>query len=130
MLAIKNLNYGSFLPIRRFLYSEGKKAVFRRPIDIKSLHRMKENQKKICMITAYDQIQGKIADKAGIHCVLVGDSLANVLLGMQRTAEVSIKTMLHHTKAAVAGIKNAMVVGDMPFGSYLTSDKALKNASL
>lgn len=76
---------------------------------------------KISMLTAYDYSMAKIMDNAGINGVLVGDSLGMVCLGYEDTISVTMEDMLHHTKAVARGIKNALVVADMPFMSYQTS---------
>uniref|UniRef100_A0A0G4FL23 Pantoate--beta-alanine ligase n=1 Tax=Chromera velia CCMP2878 TaxID=1169474 RepID=A0A0G4FL23_9ALVE len=83
---------------------------------------------KITMITAYDYLSGRIADAAAIDMVLVGDSLGNVVLGHSRTDKVTMEDMLHHTRAVTRGCKRAFVVGDLPFGSCCTVEKALENA--
>lgn len=81
------------------------------------------------MLTAYDYPIASFLDEAGIDIILVGDSLANVVLGLESTREVGMKEMLHHTKAVVRAVKNALVVGDMPFDSYQINPRAaLDNA--
>src|ERR1039458_7690495 len=89
----------------------------------------KSRQERITMLTAYDYPMASFLDEAGIDIILVGDSLANVVLGLESTTEVGMKEMLHHTKAVVRAVKNAMVVGDMPFESYQLNPRvALDNA--
>lgn len=89
----------------------------------------KQNGDKITMLTAYDYSTAKIIDESGVNCILVGDSLGNVILGYDSTLPVTMEDMLHHTKAVVRGAKNAMVIADMPFMSYQTSVyDAVKNA--
>ncbi|MFA5005212.1 MAG: 3-methyl-2-oxobutanoate hydroxymethyltransferase [Candidatus Omnitrophota bacterium] len=88
-----------------------------------------KNKRKITMLTAYDYPIGYLVDKAGIDIVLVGDSLANVVLGLDSTKQVGMMEMLHHTKAVRRAVKNALLVGDMPFDSYqLHPEEAVKNA--
>lgn len=82
----------------------------------------------IAMITAYDYPTAGLVDEAGLPMILVGDSLAQVMLGYETTVRVSMDEMLHHTKAVVRGTKHALVVGDMPFLSYSTPDEAVANA--
>ncbi|WP_316899007.1 3-methyl-2-oxobutanoate hydroxymethyltransferase [Pseudodesulfovibrio indicus] len=82
---------------------------------------------KICCMTAYDYPSALISDQAGVDVVLVGDSLAMVVLGMEDTLSVTMDQMVHHTLAASRGVKRALLVGDMPFMSYATVDLALKN---
>ena len=81
------------------------------------------------MLTAYDYATGMLLDKAGIDIVLVGDSLANVILGLESTTLVYMPEMLHHAKAVRRGVKNALLVGDMPYDSYQADPtQAVKNA--
>jgi len=84
----------------------------------------KSKQERISMLTAYDYPIASFLDEAGIDIILVGDSLANVVLGLESTTEVGMKEMLHHTKAVVRAVKNAMVIGDMPFESYQLNPRA------
>ncbi|MDP8265604.1 MAG: 3-methyl-2-oxobutanoate hydroxymethyltransferase [Candidatus Aceula meridiana] len=78
----------------------------------------KKNQEKVVALTAYDYSMARLIDQAGVHIVLVGDSVANVVLGLDSTKEVGMAEMLHHAKAVSRGVQNALVVGDMPFESY------------
>ena len=84
----------------------------------------KSNHERITMLTAYDYPIATFVDEAGIDIILVGDSLANVVLGLESTTEVGMKEMLHHTRAVVRAVKNALVVGDMPFDSYQLNPRA------
>jgi 3-methyl-2-oxobutanoate hydroxymethyltransferase len=83
---------------------------------------------RIATITAYDFPTAALVDEAGIPLILVGDSLAQVMLGYDTTVRISMDEMLHHTKAVVRGSKRAIVVGDMPFLSYSTAEDAIVNA--
>lgn len=84
---------------------------------------------KLSMLTAYDYSMAKLMDSAEINGILVGDSLGMVCLGYKDTLSVTMEDMIHHTKAVSRGVKNALVVGDMPFMSYQTSTyDAVKNA--
>jgi len=74
--------------------------------------------RKITMLTAYDYPTAALVEKAGIDMVLVGDSLANVVLGLESTTQIGMQEMLHHAKAVTRGAKNSFVMGDMPFDSY------------
>jgi len=94
-------------------------------VDIAKLH---ADGVRIATITAYDFPTAAIVDEAGIPLILVGDSLAQVMLGYDTTVRVSVDEMLHHTKAVVRGTKRAMVVGDMPFLSYSSPEAAIANA--
>ena len=96
---------------------------------IKDIISQKSKQERITMLTAYDYPTASFLDEAGIDIILVGDSLANVVLGLESTTEVGMKEMLHHTKAVVRAVKNALVIGDMPFDSYqLNPQAAVDNA--
>src|ERR1700726_855585 len=87
------------------------------------------NQKKIACLTAYDYPPARLLDEAGVDVILVGDSLAMVVLGHDSTLPVTIDEMLHHARAVRRGTKRALVVADMPFGSYHSDTaKSLHNA--
>ena len=84
---------------------------------------------KIAALTAYDALSGRYADEAGIPLVLVGDSLANTVLGYETTLPVTMDEMVHHTAAVSRGVNEGLVVGDMPFMSYQGAiDHAIENA--
>lgn len=88
-----------------------------------------KGKRKITMLTAYDFPMACAEDRAGMDIILVGDSLANVVLGLESTKEIGMKEMLHHAKAVCRAVKQALVVGDMPFSAYQKDIKdAVKNA--
>lgn len=88
-----------------------------------------KGKRKITMLTAYDYSFGGLVDKAGIDIILVGDSLANVVLGMESTKEIGMDEMINHSKAVRRAVKNALLIGDMPFCSYqLNPADSIKNA--
>jgi len=98
-------------------------------VTIATIREMKQKGEKITMLTAYDYATAQIVDRAGIPLILVGDSLGTVLLGYDSTIPVTLDVMLHHTKAVVRGVTNALVVGDMPFMTYHVSvEDAMRNA--
>ncbi|MFL6259812.1 MAG: 3-methyl-2-oxobutanoate hydroxymethyltransferase [Thermoanaerobaculia bacterium] len=88
-----------------------------------------ERGDRLVMVTAYDFPQGRAADAAGVDIVLVGDSLAMVVLGHPDTLSVTLDEMIHHTKAVRRGVKRALLVADMPYGSFhLGTGHAVANA--
>jgi 3-methyl-2-oxobutanoate hydroxymethyltransferase len=98
-------------------------------ITINTLYSMKQKGEKITSITAYDYPFAKIADEAGIHVILVGDSLANAIQGEDNTLGVTMEQMIYHTKIVAKAVNHAMVIADMPFMSYQTSvEQAIANA--
>jgi len=88
---------------------------------VETFRKAKQNHEKIAMLTAYDYSTARLMDEAGIHGILVGDSLGNVILGYEDTISVTMEDMIHHGKAVAQGARNALVVIDMPFMSYQTS---------
>jgi 3-methyl-2-oxobutanoate hydroxymethyltransferase len=87
-------------------------------ITVPALAEMKRQGKPISALTAYDYATSRLVDEAGIDLVLVGDSLAMVVLGHENTLSVTVDEMLHHTRAVRRAVRRALVVADMPFGSY------------
>lgn len=88
-----------------------------------------KGREKIVSLTAYDYAMARLVDAAGIHLVLVGDSLGMTMLGYENTLPVTMDDMVHHTAAVARGVKTALVVGDMPFLSYHASaEQAILNA--
>jgi len=99
-------------------------------VTINQIKEMKQKGEKISCLTAYDYSTAKIVDEVGVPLILVGDSLGMVVLGYESTIPVTIEEMLHHTKAVVRGVKQAMVIGDMPFMTYhISVEQALQNAT-
>jgi 3-methyl-2-oxobutanoate hydroxymethyltransferase len=97
-------------------------------VTTKTLIEMKRKGEKIAVLTAYDFLIAKLLDESGIDVILVGDSLANVFQGQRTTLPVTVDEMIYHTKAVCRGVRNAMVVVDMPFLSYQVSiEEAVKN---
>src|SRR5579864_4771064 len=95
-----------------------------------SLREKKLRHEPITCLTAYDYATARLVDEAGIDIVLVGDSLAQTMLGYENTLTVATDEMLHHTRAVRRGVKNALLVADMPYGSYhVSADEAVRNAA-
>ena len=86
-----------------------------------AIRAMKAKGERIVCLTAYDFPSASIADAAGVDLVLVGDSLGNVVLGYENTVPVTLEEMAHHTRAARRGVRDALFVADLPFGSYQAS---------
>jgi len=98
-------------------------------VNIRQLQTSKSKHQKLVMLTAYDYPFAKILDEAGVDMVLVGDSLGNVALGYRNTLPVSMEEMIIHTRAVSRAVKHALVVADMPFGSFQENEeKAVFNA--
>ena len=101
----------------------------RQKITVASLREKKLQHQPITCLTAYDYASARLVDEAAIDIVLVGDTLAMTILGHPDTLSVTVDEMLHHTRAARRGVKHALLVGDMPYGSYHASaDDAVRNA--
>lgn len=101
----------------------------RRVVTTQSLLEMKEAGEKITMLTAYDYSTAQILDQAGIDTILVGDSAANVMAGFTTTVPMTLNNMIYHAQSVVRGVKRAMVIVDLPFGSYQgDSCEALRSA--
>ena len=98
-------------------------------VTIKVLEQMKNEGDKISMLTAYDFSFAKIIDEAGIDIILVGDSASNVMAGHETTLPITLDQMIYHASAVVRAVKRALVVVDLPFGTYQADSKeALKSA--
>lgn len=82
---------------------------------------MKGQEHPIVCVTAYDAVTGAIADAAGVDVILVGDSVGNAVLGFETTVPVTLDMMVHHTAAVRRAVKRALLIADMPFGSYQSS---------
>lgn len=101
----------------------------RKKVTAPSFFAMKQKGEKISMLTAYDYTTAAIIDGAGIDSILIGDSASNVMAGNSTTLPITLDEMIYHAKAVVRAAKTALVVCDMPFGSYQVSkEEALRNA--
>ena len=102
----------------------------RQKITVASLHEKKLRHEPITCLTAYDYASARLVDEAGIDVVLVGDSLAQTMLGYESTLLVSLDEMLHHARAVRRAVKHALLIVDMPFGSYqVDATEAVRNAA-
>lgn len=100
-----------------------------RRITVKTLVDMKANGEKISMLTAYDYTMAKIVDSAGVDVILVGDSASNVMAGHETTLPITLDQMIYHASSVVRAAERALVVVDLPFGSYQSDPKeALRSA--
>jgi 3-methyl-2-oxobutanoate hydroxymethyltransferase len=98
-------------------------------VTVRDVRAFKQRGERFAMLTAYDVPTARILDEAGIPILLVGDSLAQNVLGYETTIPVTMEEMLHHTRAVARGSTNALVVGDMPFLSYQVSlEDGIRNA--
>lgn len=98
-------------------------------VTTKSVVEMKSNGEKISMLTAYDYTMAKIVDGAGIDVILVGDSASNVMAGHETTLPITLDQMIYHASSVVRAIERALVVVDLPFGTYQSDPKeALRSA--
>jgi 3-methyl-2-oxobutanoate hydroxymethyltransferase len=90
-------------------------------ITFQTLQEKKRTHRPVTALTAYDYATARLVDEAGVDLILVGDSLAMVVMGYETTLPVTVDEMLHHTRAVRRAVKRAIVAADMPFGSYQTS---------
>ncbi len=98
-------------------------------VTVQSLMEMKKNGEKISMLTAYDYSMAQIVDNAGVDAILVGDSAANVMAGFETTLPITLDQMIYHASSVVRAVDRALVVCDLPFGSYQSDPKqALRSA--
>lgn len=94
------------------------------------LQEMKRKGEKIAMLTAYDYTTAKIIDGAGIDVILVGDSASNVMAGHETTLPITLDQMIYHASSVVRGINRALIVVDLPFGSYQGNSKEALNSAI
>ncbi len=105
------------------------RAIARKKVTTLTFRQKKERGEPISMLTAYDYPTALAVDNAGVDSILVGDSLAMVVLGYENTLSVTMEDMLHHSRAVARGAKTALLIGDMPFMSYQVSvEEATRNA--
>lgn len=100
------------------------------PITIRDVQAFKDRGEKFVMLTVYESTFARLLDEAEIPLMLVGDTLSEMMLGHASTVPVTLDEMLHHTKAVTRVVENALVVGDLPFGSYQISvEEGMRNAA-
>ena len=95
-----------------------------------SLLEMKQNKEKISMLTAYDYTLAKIVDSGGVDVILVGDSASNVMAGNETTLPITLDQMIYHTASVVRAVDRALIVADMPFGTYQGNSKEALNSAI
>ena len=99
-------------------------------VTVPAVRASKEHGEKLVCLTAYDYPTARIVDEAGTDIILVGDSLGNVVLGYDSTVPVTLEEMLHHTRAVRRGVQRALLVADMPYGTYHTGETEAVRAAL
>ncbi len=95
-----------------------------RRITTNTLQAMKQEGEKIAMLTAYDYSLARLVDGAGVDVILVGDSASNVMAGNETTVPITLDQMIYHASGVVKGAQRALVVVDLPFGTYQGDSKA------
>ncbi len=118
------------MPEGHYLYAMSiHKKIEAKRVTVKTLHAMKEAGEKIAMLTAYDYSMARILDAGGADVLLVGDSASNVMAGHETTLPITLDQMIYHASSVVRGVERALVVVDLPFGTYQGDSKmALKSA--
>jgi 3-methyl-2-oxobutanoate hydroxymethyltransferase len=100
-------------------------------ITVPDLRARKPGGERVVMVTAYDHPTARLAERAGVDIVLVGDSVGTVVLGLKTVVPVTLEEIVYHVRAVRRGLKRALLLADMPFGSYQTSmEDAVRNATL
>jgi len=99
-------------------------------ITTNTLQEMKQAGEKITMLTAYDFSMARIIDSAGIDVILVGDSASNVMAGNDTTVPITLDQMIYHAQCVVKGVNRALIVCDMPFGSYQGDSRQALNSAI
>ena len=105
------------------------KKVYKK-ITTHSLQEMKQNKEKISMLTSYDYTLAKIVDSGGVDVILVGDSASNVMAGHETTLPITLDQMIYHTASVVRAVDRALIVADMPFGTYQGNSKEALNSAI
>ncbi len=105
------------------------KKIYKR-VTVKSLQEMKDNGEKISMLTSYDFTSAGIVDKAGIDVILVGDSASNIIAGHETTLPITLDQMIYHASSVIRGVERALVVVDLPFGTYQSDSQAALESAI
>ena len=116
------------LSINKFIKMSVNKQVKR--VTTHTLQEMKQNNEKIAMLTAYDYSLAKLVDGAGIDVILVGDSASNVMAGHETTLPITLDQMIYHASSVVRAISRALVVVDLPFGTYQGNSKIALDSAI
>ncbi|WP_115719737.1 3-methyl-2-oxobutanoate hydroxymethyltransferase [Gallaecimonas mangrovi] len=109
--------------------SKVNEAALKKRISISTLHKMKQRGEKFATLTAYDASFAKLFDDHGVSMLLIGDSLGNVVQGLDDTLAVTVDDIAYHTRCVRAATQGALIVADLPFMSYATHEKACENAA-
>lgn len=105
------------------------KKVYKR-VTVKSLQEMKDNSEKISMLTSYDFTTAGIVDKSGIDVILVGDSASNIMAGHETTLPITLNQMIYHASSVIRAVNRALVVVDLPFGTYQSDSQAALESAI
>jgi len=111
------------------MYADNAKTAARAPLTVPKLRQMKAESQRIAALTAYDASFARVLDAAGVDVVLVGDSLGMVIQGHGSTLPVTVDDIVYHTACVARGLRSALLIADMPFQSYATTDRAIDAAS-
>jgi 3-methyl-2-oxobutanoate hydroxymethyltransferase len=99
-------------------------------VTVKSLQEMKINREKISMLTSYDYTSAGIVDKSGIDVILVGDSASNIMAGHETTLPITLDEMIYHASSVIRAVERALVVVDLPFGTYQSDSQAALESAI
>ena len=105
------------------------KKIYKR-VTVKSLQEMKDNKEKISMLTSYDFTLAGIVDKSGIDVILVGDSASNIMAGHETTLPITLDQMIYHASSVIRAVERALVVVDLPFGTYQSDSQAALESAI
>ena len=105
------------------------KKIYKR-VTVKSLQELKDNEEKISMVTSYDFTLAGIVDKSGIDVILVGDSASNIMAGHETTLPITLDQMIYHASSVIRAVKRALVVVDLPFGTYQSDSQAALESAI